>query len=174
MSITTKTGDDGNTSLWDGRRIPKDALRLECSGTIDELNCFLGDASHYIQSDEVKALIEILQRTLGTIAGSIVTEQEYTYPGSITTETVEQLTEWISAFEMKVPITGFVIPGSTPGSAKLDICRCVCRRAERRVVSLSHQEKVENVLLQYLNRLSDLLYMMARSEEFATGTIRYT
>ncbi|AEJ18356.1 cob(I)yrinic acid a,c-diamide adenosyltransferase [Gracilinema caldarium] len=173
MSISTKTGDDGTTGLWSGERIGKDSLRVECYGTVDELNAFLGDARRYVKTDRVKEMIDIIQRDLFRVAGSLATSSPGAYIQPVTEEDVDRLTNWVYELEAAVPLKGFVIPGSIDSSAKLDICRTVCRRAERRIVALARQDVVDGPTRRFVNRLSDLLFMLARYEEQAEGAIRY-
>ncbi|WP_304223910.1 cob(I)yrinic acid a,c-diamide adenosyltransferase [Gracilinema caldarium] len=173
MSISTKTGDDGTTGLWSGERVGKDSLRVECYGTIDELNAFLGDARRNVKTDRVKEIIDILQRDLFRVAGSLATLSPGAYVQPVVEADVDRLTDWVHELESAVPLKGFVIPGSTDSSAKLDICRTVCRRAERRIVALARQDAVDGPTRRFVNRLSDLLFMLARYEEQAEGAIRY-
>jgi len=171
MSITTKTGDQGETGLWSGQRIPKDDLRVECYGTLDELNSFLGEAKHYVKSLEVLNIIEQLQKDLFRVAGELATK-DIQFIDPVTDKDNEQITGIINDFESKVELTGFVLPGSTKQSAKLDICRTIARKAERRIISLSKTENIPAALLIFVNRLSDLLYIMARYEEKLVNKIR--
>lgn len=173
MSISTKTGDDGTTGLWSGERVGKDSLRVESYGTIDELNAFLGDARRHVKTERVKEIIDVLQRDLFRVAGSLATTGPGAYVQPVTEDDVNRLTDWVHELEAAVPLTGFVIPGSTDSSAKLDICRTVCRRAERRIVALARQDAVDGPTRRFVNRLSDLLFMLARYEEQAEGAIRY-
>lgn len=171
MSITTKKGDQGETGLWSGQRIPKDDLRVECYGTLDELNSFLGEAKHYVKSAEVLKIIEQVQKDLFRVAGELATK-DIQFIDPVTNKENEEITGIINDFESKVELTGFVLPGSTIQSAKLDICRTIARKAERRIISLSKSESIPSTLLIYVNRLSDLLYMMARYEEKLVNKIR--
>lgn len=173
MSISTKTGDDGSTGLWSGERIPKDDLRVEAYGTVDELNSFLGDARRAAETERVKELIDVLQEDLFRVAGTLATVGESVYVQPLCEDDVERITGWVHELEAAVPLRGFVIPGSTASSAKLDICRTVCRRGERRIVALSRREEVPPALRRYVNRLADLLFMLARYEESAAGALRY-
>jgi len=173
MSISTKTGDDGTTGLWSGERIGKDELRVESYGTIDELNSFLGDARRSVTTERVAQIIDELQEDLFRVAGALATREDVAYVQPICVEDVERLTSYVHELETAVPLKGFVIPGSTEASARLDICRTVCRRAERRIVALSRQETVNEDARHFVNRLSDLLFMLARFEEADSGAIRY-
>lgn len=171
MSITTKTGDQGETGLWSGQRIPKDDLRVDCYGTLDELNSFMGEAKHYVKSAEVLQIIEQAQKDLFKVAGELATK-EIEFFDPVTEKEIDLMTTIIHDFEAKVELSGFVLPGSTIQSAKLDICRTIARRAERKIIALSRREKIPATLLIYVNRLSDLLYMMARFEEKLQDKIR--
>lgn len=172
MAIVTKSGDDGLTGLWSGERVRKDDPRVEAYGTIDELDSILGEAGHYLKrADTAKILLEV-QKDLFWIAGELATRSG-SFSNPIKKEDEERLASYIEAFEKEVALKGFVIPGATLQSAKLDIARTVCRRAERRIVSLAWDAEVSKHLRRYINRLSDLLYMMARAEEARDGGVRY-
>ena len=173
MSISTKTGDGGTTGLWSGERIGKDDLRVECYGTVDELNSFLGDARRTVATPRAAELIDAIQEDLFRVAGALATRGPSPYAQPLCEDDVERLTDAVHELEAVVPLTGFVIPGSTAASAKLDICRTVCRRAERRIVSLARTEEVDGSVRRYVNRLADLLFMIARLEESAEGAVRY-
>jgi ATP:cob(I)alamin adenosyltransferase len=173
MSISTMTGDDGTTGLWSGERLGKDDLRVECYGTIDELNSFLGDARHAVKTSRAAEMIDALQEDLFRVAGTLAMRGEAAYVQPLCTDDVERLTDWVHELEAAVPIRGFVIPGSTVSSAKLDICRTVCRRAERRIIELSRKEPVSDEVRRFTNRLSDLFFMLARYEEDAENAVRY-
>lgn len=173
MSISTKTGDDGSTGLWSGERIGKDELRVESYGTIDELNSFLGAARRRLTVQRAMEMVDSIQEDLFRVAGTLATRGDRSYVQPVCTEDVERITDWVHELEAQVPLRGFVIPGSTDASAQLDICRTVCRRAERRIVALHRQEAVAEAVRHYVNRLADLLFMIARLEESATGAIRY-
>lgn len=163
MSISTKTGDKGKTSLWSGERIDKNSSRVEAYGTIDELNSHLAEAKHLVKSKKIKQMIVEIQNDLFQAAGALASTEEFAYP--VHTKDVERITNYVHDFEKEVELTGFVIPGSTLQSAKLDVCRTIARRAERRILSLAETENVPEPVRKYVNRLSDLIYMMARFEE---------
>ena len=172
MSITTKGGDKGQTSLYSGERVWKDDLRVEAYGTLDELDAHLGEARHLVQDARASEILLGVQKTLYRVMGQLATKHgEYPYP--LRAEDTESVTDLIRALEEETPLRGFVIPGSLPSSAKLDVCRTVARRAERRLVALSRHESVAPELMQYVNRLSDLMFILARSLESAVGAIRY-
>ncbi|MGB9615543.1 MAG: cob(I)yrinic acid a,c-diamide adenosyltransferase, partial [Fervidobacterium sp.] len=164
MSITTKTGDNGETSLANGERVRKDNIRVESYGTVDELNSFLGLSKHYLPDYE-RELVESVQKDLFRVAAELAKGDKYVK--LIDESDIERLTNYIHEYEAKVQLNSFVVPGETIASAHLDVCRTIARRAERLVVKLSNTEEVRGELIKYLNRISDLLYIMAR---FIEGT----
>lgn len=165
MSISTKTGDKGTTGLWTGERVKKNSQRVEAYGTVDELNSFLAEAKHLVKSEEVRKIIAEIQDDLFRVAGSLASLGDYAHP--VTLAHVDRITDYVHDFEKRVTLTGFVIPGATVQSAKLDVCRTIARRAERRILDLDETESnsVPEPLKKYMNRLSDLIYMLARFEE---------
>jgi cob(I)alamin adenosyltransferase len=172
MSITTKSGDKGMTSLQSGERVWKDDLRVEAYGTLDELDALLGDARLSISTQEIRDILESIQKTLYRLMGQLAcTTADYPYP--LVEQDVEQVSALIAYLEEKTPLKGFVLPGSIPSSAKLDICRTVSRRAERCIVRLSRDVPLSPEILQYVNRLSDLFFIMARTLEAEAGALRY-
>ncbi|GHV90971.1 ATP--cob(I)alamin adenosyltransferase [Spirochaetia bacterium] len=159
MSITTKTGDDGTTSFLSNERVPKDHPRIECLGTLDELNAFLGAARSAAANSRSGEIIQTIQRDLFVVCG-IIAGSMAPVPGTA------QLDGWIAELETALPVLrNFVTPGANPISARLHIARTICRRAERRIVSMDRAETVPPELLRYMNRLSDLLFLLARAEE---------
>lgn len=164
MSIATKTGDAGETSLFSGERVSKDNIRVEAYGTIDELNSFLGDAKHYCKTDGFKEIIVSVQTDLFRLCAELASSSGLV-KDPIISDDVDRISENLKKMEQKMDLKGFVIPGNTPGSAKLDICRSVTRRGERRIISLAKENEVNKLLIKYVNRLSDLLFIMARLEE---------
>lgn len=135
------------------------------------MSSFLSEATHFSTEEIAHHLVKI-QRSLFRVAGQLAS-RDVDYVEPIEEEDVQSLTDLVHRYESEVKLDGFVIPGSTVSSSKLDICRTVARRAERRVIALSRTEKVESVLLKYINRLSDLLFMFARYEEYRAGKIVY-
>jgi cob(I)alamin adenosyltransferase len=163
MGITTRAGDDGTTSFLGSGRVPKDHPRIECLGALDELNAFLGAARAAVKPQAGKIIKEI-QEEIGTISGIIA--------GAAVTDGKEpvfntgRLENRAAELEAALPpLRNFIIPGENPAAAQLHIARTVCRRAERRLVSLDHAEPVPPGLLRYMNRLSDLLFLLARDAE---------
>lgn len=171
MSIVTKGGDEGLTSLMSGERVSKDDPRVEAYGSIDELSAFLGLAGHSCRLGETKAAIEGLQRDLVRVMGGLASISGY--KNGIGEAEEKALTAAIQALEARIPLTGFVVQGQTPGSAALDVARTVARRAERRALSLDREAPLSPFLKRYLNRLSDYLFMLARAEEASEGKIRF-
>ena len=172
MSITTKGGDKGKTSLYSGERVWKDDLRVDAYGSLDELDALIGETKHYLDNPVIVKQLLAIQNGLYRVMGQLATiGNEYPYP--ICAKDTEQLTELIHHYEDIVQIKGFVIPGSSLASAKLDVCRTVARRAERRIIALSHVEEVAQELLGYLNRLSDLFFILARFVEHEMGVLTY-
>lgn len=168
MLIYTRTGDSGETSLYDGARVPKDSIRVESYGTIDELNSSLGMARQYCTNDEITAILLKLQRSLFNVAGELATTVGDTFPEKINDDDVKWLEDTIDHYldlMNRDQVFQFIIPGSNLLSASLHVSRTICRRAERRILSLGEEAQVRPVLIKYVNRLSDALYAMARYSE---------
>jgi len=168
MSITTKTGDKGLTGLFTGDRVAKFSPIMEANGNIDELDSFLGEAKHYVPEEMVETL-ERIQAQLYDLMAEIASKGKYAKVGN---EEVEWLEELIHKYEEEVQLRAFVLPGSTIASAKLDVCRAITRRAERRVAKLVLDYGFGQNALIYLNRLSDLLFIMARAIEKREGKLK--
>lgn len=163
MKIYTKTGDKGQTSLYDNTRIDKDSLRVECYGTIDELNSSLGLARNFVEDKDIIEIIYKIQRELFDVAGELATLDKNQFPEKISEEHVEFLEKTIDSYLAKIPrVDSFIIPGSSKASAALHVSRTVCRRAERRIITLGRQEQVSPILIKYVNRLSDCIYTLGR------------
>ncbi len=172
MSISTKTGDKGQTSLWSGERVGKDDLRVDAYGTLDELDAHIGEARHYVKQQDIAALLTDVQNKLYRVMGQLASKsKEYVIP--ICPSDAEALTEQIHAYEQEIGLKGFVIPGSILASAKLDICRTIARRAERRIIALSRHEEVAPAVMEFCNRLSDFFFILARYTEHLEGAIVY-
>lgn len=172
MSISTKGGDKGQTSLYSGQRVWKDDLRVDAYGTLDELDALIGEAKHYVEDETIRKILVQVQNKLYRVMGQLATVSG-TYPYPLCQEDAEELTGIVHSYEQKLQLQGFVIPGTTIASAKLDVCRTVARRAERRIVALARIETVPEVLLEYTNRLSDLLFILARTVEAQSGKLEY-
>ena len=159
--IYTRTGDDGTTGLGDGQRVPKDSLRVEAFGAVDELNSAIGLvlASDHLRAD-IAALLVRVQSQLFDLGG------ELCIPTSsvMTNDSVEGLEAALDGFNADLPpLKDFVLPGGTHEAAACHLARTICRRAERRTWQLSRTEAVNEYSLKFLNRLSDLLFVIARA-----------
>lgn len=171
MKIYTKTGDAGETGLFGGARIGKDSARVWVYGEIDELNSVIGLARLEPIDDERDALLARIQSSLFALGAELAAK-----PGKdvgidrVDDEDVEQLERAIDAAEEELsPLKTFVLPGGSPTAARLHLARTVCRRAERRAVSLMRDEELRSVVIRYLNRLSDLLFVLARLANHRAG-----
>jgi cob(I)alamin adenosyltransferase len=167
MKIYTKTGDDGSTGLFGGGRVSKSHLRVEAYGTIDELNAILGLArSANPQDAQMEEILTDLQETLFVLGADLATPQGKGGPNALRLEhTASQgLEATIDTCEEQLePLKNFVLPGGCPQASQLHLARTVCRRGERQVVSLLESEiPINNEILVYLNRLSDLLFVLGR------------
>lgn len=165
MKIYTKTGDKGDTSLFGGQRVPKDALRIEAYGTVDELNSLLGIVRAENKDSRIDKVLAQVQNHLFNLGSDLAT------PRSLQTKRVRRvepkdahaLEKVIDSLEEHLkPLKRFILPGGSPVAARLHFARTVCRRAERAVVRLSRNEGIGEGITVYLNRLSDLLFVLAR------------
>ena len=168
MSVTTKTGDRGLTGLFTGDRVAKFSPVMEANGTIDELDSFLGEAKHYVPG-EMAEILERIQLQLYDLMAELASKGKYSKVGE---GEIRWLEELITRYEGEYQFKAFVLPGSTIASAKLDICRAIARRAERKVAKLVLDYGFGKNALVYLNRLSDLLFLMARVIELKEGKLR--
>jgi len=165
--IYTTTGDDGTTGLIGGRRVPKDAPRIEACGSIDELNAILGVVCSFPLPERVLAVIARVQDDLFSIGAGIalppgLERSEWGIP-AIADEDLKELEHEIDAYQAVLPpLRRFILPGGSRAGALLHVARTVARRAERRCVTLAHGEPVDPQVIRYLNRLSDLCFVLAR------------
>lgn len=171
--IYTKTGDAGMTGLGGGRRVSKDSARVRAYGTVDELNSVLGVALALGLTDRLVGELGRIQNELFDLGSDLCWPEDDERRGRIPTvqpRHVEQLETTIDELNALVgPLANFLLPGGSPGAAQLHVARTVCRRAEREAITLSHEEPVGDLVLPYLNRLSDLLFVMARFENHQRG-----
>jgi cob(I)alamin adenosyltransferase len=173
MKIYTKTGDKGKTSLFGGKRIWKDDLRIQSYGTIDELNSVLGVAVTEIKNKELKKIICSIQHELFDL-GSDLASPEYKSSEKFSIPRINEfntkhLEVLIDKIDNKLsPLKNFILPGGLKGAALLHHARTVCRKAEREVISLSKVDMINSEIKIYLNRLSDLLFVLARFENFSS------
>lgn len=158
--IYTRTGDDGTTGLGDGNRTPKDSLRVEAFGTVDELNSTIGVLAAEVSQEALSEILLDIQHDLFDLGG------ELCIPGAemIADRHIARLENELDRINGRLPaLKEFILPGGSLNAARAHLARTVCRRAERRVISLARKEAVNEPVLRYLNRLSDLLFVMARS-----------
>lgn len=171
MKIYTKTGDAGETGLFGGTRVPKDDLRVVAYGDLDELNAAIGFAAALEPDASAAALLQTIQRDLFTIGAELATPE----PAKLRTKAVGPaevgvLEAAIDAAQAPLPpLKNFILPGGTPKAAAFHAARTVCRRAERAVVTLARDQQINAAIIHYLNRLSDLLFVLARAANAAAG-----
>ena len=174
VRIYTRTGDGGETGLFGGRRVRKSVLRVEAYGELDELNASLGLAAVGLADSDTASLLHEVQRHLFALSARVADVREGKEAASGKTSFPEA---YVTALERAIdhaeealpPLKAFVIPGGSEAGARLHLARTVCRRAERRVVALAAQEDIPPIFLAYLNRLSDLLFVMARAANHRAG-----
>jgi len=157
--IYTRTGDDGTTGLGNGERVAKDSLRIEAIGAVDELNCAVGMALVHDVRDNIRNTLNEIQHKLFDLGG------ELSMPGHqvIRPEEVAGLEQELDGYNAGLPpLKEFILPGGGPASAACHLARAICRRAERRVISLAREEEINPHSQIYLNRLSDLLFVLCR------------
>lgn len=175
MRIYTRTGDEGATALFGGGRVGKDHPRVEAYGDVDELNAALGMARAAGAMPRIDEVLVPIQRDLFAIGALLATPdrekmKEQLAKARIDDARIAELEHAIDACEQELePLRSFILPGGTPKSAALHVARTVCRRAERRVVHLSHDTELPALVVIYLNRLSDLLFMLARVANARAG-----
>jgi cob(I)alamin adenosyltransferase len=166
--IYTKGGDKGKTSLVGGFRVPKTHLRIEAYGTVDELNSFIGLLIAEVEDQDTRDLLQFVQSKLFTVGSYLATDPsktEYKIESHITGDSIKKVEEAIDLLDSQLPkLKAFVLPGGSRSAALAHVCRTVCRRAERKIYHLAETETVEEPLLVFMNRLSDLLFVIARKE----------
>ena len=167
MKIYTKTGDSGQTGLFGGPRVSKDDPRIEAYGTVDELNSVLGLARAAMLPSDVDLLIARIQNELFSVGAELATPNpQASGMRIIQASHIEAIEQAIDHYESSLePLKQFILPGGTPAGAALHLARTVCRRAERRVITLTQKpgELVSAEMVIYLNRISDLLFVLARA-----------
>lgn len=170
--LYTRTGDDGTTALFGGKRVPKDALRVQAYGTVDELNSAIGVAVSVTRRRRLAAALQDIQNELFNIGSELASAgAKRAETAALFTDAerkVAALEALTDEYNAKLPVLRtFILPGGSQAGASLHLCRTVCRRAERAVVTLGRKEEVRPVIGAYLNRLSDLLFVLARYENRA-------
>jgi len=182
VRIYTKTGDAGDTGLFGGGRVPKDHPRVEAYGDVDELNAMLGLARSIEMMPRIDEVLAPVQRDLFSLGALLATPQpdkvkQQLEKARIDDQRIAQLERAIDEGEAELePLQAFILPGGTPKSAALHVARTVCRRAERRVIALAHDPSVHvpPIVIVYLNRLSDLLFVLARVANRRAGAAEVT
>jgi cob(I)alamin adenosyltransferase len=177
VKIYTKTGDAGETGLFGGERVPKDNARVRAYGEVDEANAAIGFAASLEPSGFESALLQTIQRDLFTIGAELATPDPAKLGkalarsgAGIGPSGVRALEDVIDNHEATLkPLKNFILPAGTPKAAALHLARTVCRRAERSVVSLGHVQPINPAIVHYLNRLSDLLFVLARAVNMQAG-----
>ena len=164
--VYTLTGDQGTTALVGGKRVAKDDIRVEAYGTIDELNANIGLLAHNTKLDEpwMHRLLARTQNKLFNLGGYLANPTAGADEvHGLTADDIHEIEERIDFMDAELPpLQGFILPGGSRLSALCDVCRTITRRAERRVIALSHQAPIAPIALQYLNRLSDFFFVFAR------------
>lgn len=163
--IYTRTGDKGETGLVGGARVPKDSLRVDAYGSVDELNSVLGIARAFVHDHELDGLLGELQNDLFVLGADLASTAERPQRNvpRISKDRIVAMENTIDKFELELqPLGAFILPGGGVAGSLLHNARTVARRAERKVIALSRREPVNEQLLPYMNRLSDLLFVMAR------------
>lgn len=173
MKIYTKTGDTGETSLFDNTRVSKADPRVDAYGEVDELNACLGVARAAGVGQDIAVALESIQKDLFALGARLADPSSRiaarVAKAAVTTHDVERLEQTIDRLELEVPsLRRFILPGGSTGGALLHLARTICRRAERRVIGLG-PDAIEPILIVYLNRLSDLLFVMARVVNHRAG-----
>lgn len=174
MKIYTRRGDGGQTDLFGGDRVEKDALRVECYGAVDELNAVLGVCAAASGQEDVRSVVAGLQATLFGLGSYLATPDAGHRRKAGIPEPEEgdvlALEKQIDGFEAELPpLERFILPGGSPAAASFQHARAVCRRAERRAVALHHEVPLSASALRFLNRLSDLLFVLGRVENHRAG-----
>ncbi len=169
MKIYTKTGDKGETSLFGGERVSKDSLRIEAYGTIDELNSFISLAVTEVKNNEIKELLNKIQNMLfdagADLAAPVTVENKKLKIKRVPVSYSIEIEKAIDYFEQNLePLKNFILPGGSKSAALLHVCRTIARRAERRVVQINKTEQIGENLIIFLNRLSDLFFVLSRYE----------
>ena len=180
VKIYTKTGDRGDTGLFGGGRVPKDHPRVAAYGDVDELNSFLALARATEPRPRIDDILLPIQRDLLAIGALLATPnpekmREHLAKARVDDKRIHELERSIDEGDLEIePLKAFIIPGGTQKAAVLHVCRTVCRRAERSVVTLQETESIPELAIVYLNRLSDLLFTLARVANAQAGVVEET
>lgn len=175
MQVYTRTGDKGETSLYDGTRVRKDSVRVESYGTVDELNSNIGLAMRKITNEDILDKLYKIQKKLFFVAGELATSEEGKFKNGVTDEDIKAMESWVDSYLEKMEkVDAFIIPGSSDASAQLHVARTVCRRAERRILALARESEVRPTVIKFVNRLSDTIYVFARYLEENIRKVDFT
>ena len=170
--VYTRTGDDGRTVLGDGARLPKFHIRVAATGSVDEANAFIGWAARHV-SEPARAILLRIQNDLFDIGADLCRPERSglkSEPLRLQDAQIAWLEQMINQHNAALaPLTSFVLPGGSEGAALLHIARTIVRRAEREITELAFQEPITPAVIRYMNRLSDLLFVLARTENEAAG-----
>lgn len=175
--IYTKTGDKGETGLVGGKRVPKDSLRIEAYGDVDELNAVIGVAGSFLErhDTDIQEILQKIQEKLFVVGADLATTADYQgnrFVPKISEPDILEIEKWIDQFDAELPkLENFILPSGTSAGALLHCARTVCRRAERHVVRLSKEEAVGEEVIRYLNRVSDFLFVLARTVNWRRGAL---
>ncbi|MFA6979816.1 MAG: cob(I)yrinic acid a,c-diamide adenosyltransferase [Ignavibacteriaceae bacterium] len=174
MKIYTKTGDKGETGLFGGKRVQKSSVRINAYGTVDELNAAIGVALCYVENDGVKSVLQKLQHQLFIVGADLATPLEIESKNisipRVSTQEITVAESAIDSFEEELePLQYFILPGGSKAAAQLHVARTICRRAEREVVLLAQQEEINQNIVIFTNRISDLLFVLSRIENKTSG-----
>ncbi|MCY7410309.1 MAG: cob(I)yrinic acid a,c-diamide adenosyltransferase [Chitinophagales bacterium] len=173
MKIYTRKGDNGSTQLIGGTRVSKSHIRIDAYGTVDELNSWIGLVADNLKTFTDKLLMKEIQDRLFTIGSLLASDPDKSnmkVPDLLNSD-IELLEQSIDNFQADLPeLKSFVLPGGSSANSICHIARCVCRRAERMVVLLNESEKIERLIIIYLNRLSDFLFVLSRKISFDAGS----
>ncbi|MGL5273103.1 MAG: cob(I)yrinic acid a,c-diamide adenosyltransferase [Phocaeicola sp.] len=172
--VYTKTGDKGTTSLVGGTRVAKTHVRLDAYGTIDELSSNLGLLYTYLTDEDDKKILLHIQHKLFTLGAYLATDTEQTtlrIEAQIREEDIDKMEQHIDAITALLPeLRAFILPGGSRDSAICHVCRTVCRRAERAILEIQKEHEVDGLVIAYVNRLSDYLFVLARKLNLLAGT----
>lgn len=173
MKIYTKTGDKGKTSLFGGDRVEKNNIRIKAYGSVDELNSVIGLILTESVNIKTREMLNNIQQTLFVVGGELATPRNVksSMISKVSDKDVAKLENGIDELEIKLkPLKNFILPGGSRAAAMLHFARTVCRRAEREIVELNHNEKINLKIINYINRLSDLFFVYARFENHVSST----
>lgn len=176
MKIYTRTGDEGDTGLFGGSRVEKDHPRVRAYGDVDELNATIGIALAHNTDARITEILHGVQRDLFSVGALLATPdpekmQQHLAKAVLGDARIRELESFIDECDLELePLKAFILPGGSPAAAALHLARTVCRRAERQVVRLARQIEVPGIVVVYLNRLSDLLFTLARFANKRAGT----